>query len=237
MKNISQSQINLFRKCPYAYALRYIYKKEGIWFDPSIIEVGSRVHDAVDRYYRNHLQLNGSVEDIRNKVYEILRSEWDITLPVDYLTKAYTCVCNFAEFEYKNRKGRRGVPLTEVKIYSNGLMGIVDYLDLNQPKIVDFKTNTKAFVSYDYKMQAAMYKLLVKEEYDIDLTHFTLQFLYPNEIRQIKYDDKLLSIQRDIEDYVKKIQDAWKNMNFPKEPKTPKTCNSCQYSYYCGGIE
>ena len=181
MKNISQSQINLFRDCPYGYALRYIYKKEGIWFDPSIVEVGSRVHEAIDIYYRNHLLLNGPKEEIRDKVYNILRNQWDTTLSVEYLQKAYTCVCNFADFEYNNRKGRRGVPLTEVKIYSNGLMGIVDYLDLNKPKIVDFKTNTKAGVGYANKMQAAMYGILVKQEYDIELEDFTLQYLFPNE--------------------------------------------------------
>jgi len=237
MKNISQSQINLFRKCPYAYALRYIHNKEGIWFDPSIIEVGKRVHDAIDIYYRNYLLLDGSEEDIRDKTYQILRNDWDTTLPAEFLQKAYTCVCNFANFEYKNRKGRRGVPLTEVKIYSNGLMGIIDYLDLNKPKIVDFKTNTKAGVSYDYKMQAIMYKILVKDEYDIDLTHFTLQFLFPNEIRLIKYDEKMQKIQREIESYAEQIKKAWKTSNFPKEPRTSNTCKYCEYNFYCGGIE
>jgi len=233
MKNVSQSQINLFRNCAHAYYLRYELKKEGIWFDPSVIEVGSRVHDAINIYYRNHLLLSGTEEEIRDKVYNILRNQWDTTLPPEYLQKAYTCVCNFAKFEYNNRKGRRGVPLTEVKIYSSGLMGIVDYLDLNKPKIVDFKTNTRAGVGYANKMQAVMYRILVKQEYDIDLTHFTLQFLFPNEIRLIKYDDKMLAIQRELEESVDKIKKAWKEMEFPKEPRTPKTCNGCQYSYYC----
>jgi CRISPR/Cas system-associated exonuclease Cas4 (RecB family) len=235
--NISQSQINLFRKCPYAYALRYLYKKESIMFDPSIVEVGSRVHDAIDMYYRNYLLLNGTEEDIRNKVYEILRNQWDTTLSVDYLKKAYTCVCNFAKFENTMRKGRRGVPLTECKIYCNGLMGIVDYLDLNKPNIVDFKTNTKAGVGYDNKVQAVMYKMLVKQEYDIDLPYFTLQFLFPNETRVIKYEENVLQIQREIENSVEQIRKAWDTKNFPKEPRTPSTCNGCEYRFFCGGLE
>jgi len=237
MKNISQSQINLFKSCPYAYALRYIHKKEGIWWDPSIVEVGSRVHDAIDDYYRNHFLENATEEQIRDKVYEIIRNQWDTTLPADYLLKAYTCVCNFATFEYNNRKGRRRRPLTEVRIYSGGLMGIVDYLDLNKPKIVDFKTNTRAGVGYANNVQAVMYKRLVKEEYDIDLKYFTLQFLYPNEIRLIKFDDKMIKIQQDLEESVEKIRKAWEEMNFPKEPRTPKTCNGCQFNYYCGGLQ
>jgi len=233
--NISQSQINLFGKCPYGYALRYLYKKEPIMFDPSIVEVGSRVHEAINTYYRNHLLLDGTEEQIKDKVYSVLRNDWDTTLPVEFLKKAYICISNFAKFEYSRKKGRRGVPLTETKIYSDGLMGIIDYLDLNNLDIVDFKTNTKASVSYDNKVQAVMYKMLVKEEYDIDLQHFTLQYLYTNEHRVVEYDKNIFKIEGYIKKIVKEIKNAWDTGEFPKNPKTPKMCNWCEYRYYCKG--
>jgi len=237
IKNISQSQINLFKHCPYAYALRYIHKKEGIWFDPSIIEVGSRVHDAIDIYYKNYYLANGTEEQIKNQVYEILRNKWtDNSLPAKYLQKAYTCVCNFAKFEKHMLKGRRMKPLTEVKIYNDGLMGIVDYLDLNTPKIVDFKTNTRAGVGYNEKIQAVMYKILIKKEYDIDLPYFTLQYLFPGETRVVKYDNKVMEVEADLYNNIEYIKGAWDSKMFPKKPRTPKACNSCQYNYYCGGV-
>lgn len=236
MKHISQSQINLYRSCPWAYALRYQYKKEGIWWDPSIVEVGKRVHDAIDVYYKNHFATEFIEEKIRDIVYSILREQWDTTLPVDFLKKAYTCICHFAEWEVNNGYRGRTKPWTEGRIYVNGLMGIIDYLDLNTKTIVDFKTNTRAGIGYGNRMQAVMYKKLVKEKFGIDIPYFTFQFLFPNETRVVKFDKKTMQVQEDIEMYIKQIQESWKTNNFPKQPRTPKGCKSCMFNYYCGGV-
>jgi len=237
MRNISQSQINLFRSCPYAYALRYLYKKEGIWWDPSIIEVGSRVHDAIDIYYKQYYKTDCNEEDIKNIVYGILRNKWDTSLSAEYLKKAYDCICHFSSFAYNNIcRGNLEKPLTEVKIYSDGLMGIIDYVDLVNKKVIDFKTNTRAGISYENKMQAVMYKILVKDKFGIDVPYFTFQYLYPDEVRVVKYNEEVMKVRQDIDMYVNKIKEAWKTKTFPKEPRTPKTCNGCQFNYYCGGI-
>lgn len=236
MKNISQSQINLYRSCPYAYALRYLYKKEQIMWDPSIMEVGRRVHDAIDNYYKYCFSPAFTEEEIRDEVYKILRAEWDVTLPPEFLKKAYTCVCNFSKFEFNNiKKGRISKPLTEVRIYNDGLMGIIDYLDLEKPTIIDFKTNTKAGLGQSSRLQAVMYKILVKGKFGLDIPYLTLQFLFPGESRVVKFDKKTLSTKEDIYKYKDKILNSWKTMNFPKEPRTPKACNWCGYKYYCEG--
>jgi len=236
MKNISQSQINLFRSCPYAYALRYKFRKEAIMFDPSIIEVGKRVHNAIDNYYKYCYSFDTNEDEIRNRTYKILRAEWDTTLPPEFLSKAYTCICNFAKFEINNlNKGRISKPLTEVKIYHDGMMGIVDYLDLEKPSIVDFKTNTNAGVGQDSRIQAMMYKILISEEYKIDFSYFTLQFLFPGESRIVKFDEKTLETKEIILQTVKDIREAWAKDEFPKKPRTSKGCNWCSFKYYCGG--
>ena len=234
---ISQSQINLFKKCPYAYELRYAHNKTPMYFDPSVFEVGSKVHDAIDKYYKSHYSTNVTEEEILLEVYGILKHDWDVLLPADYLRKAYQCLQNFATFEYNNlNNGVQKQPLTEVKIYAGDLMGIIDYFDIDKKKIIDFKTNTRAFVGYGSKVQAVMYKMLVKEKFDMDIDKFLLQYLYPGEYRQVavKNADK---IEQDIYDNVKKIQEAWRRMHFPKIPKSKKTCNSCEYKYYCGGVD
>jgi len=234
---ISQSQINLYRSCPYAYALRYLYKKEGIWWDPSIVEVGRRVHDAVDAYYKHHYVIWKNSREILKKVYEILRAEWDTKLPAEYLRKAYTCLSHFADFEMNNiNKGILTKPLTEVHIHADGLYGIVDYLDLNQRKIIDWKTNTRAGISYANRLQAVMYRKLIRDKFKFEIPYFIFQFLYVDEVRIVKFDKKTEQVEKEMYEYIEKIKEAWKTKTFPQEPRTPSGCNACQFHYYCGGI-
>jgi len=236
MLDISQSQINLFRQCPYAYALRYIHKKEAIMWDPSIVEVGSRVHQAIEDYYKCSI-IGKNKEGIFEKVYQILRNDWDTTLPASFLKKAYVCLEHFAEFEMNNiNKGREVLPMSEVDIRCNGLRGIIDYLDLSNNKLIDFKTNTRAGIGYANKMQAVMYGILVKEKFNYDIPYFTLQFLYPGETRIIKYDSKLDKVREQLYDYVEQIQESWRRQHFPKLPRTKSTCNNCNYRFYCDGV-
>jgi len=235
---ISQSQINLYRQCPYAYKLRYIKKKEPIMFDPSIVEVGSRVHDAIDKYYRTSYSTEVDEEGILAKSYEILTNDWDHTLPADFLKKAYVCLQHFAEFEVNNlNKGLLMKPLTELRIKADGLYGIIDYYHPETNKVIDFKTNTKAGVGYANKMQAYMYKLLIKHKFNIDINYFTLQFLFPGEIRVVKFDNKMDKIKKDLIMNVEKIKESWRRDLFPKDPRTKSTCNGCSYRFYCGGGE
>ena len=232
--NISQSQINLYRSCPYAYYLRYSLKKEGIWWDPSIVEVGKRVHDAIDAYYKYKYDIYTDEGGILNKVYEILRADWDTTLPAAFLKKAYTCLEHFAKFEMNNiNKGITVKPLSECRIHADGLYGIVDYLDLTQRKIIDFKTNNRAGISYGNRLQAVMYRKLVKEKFKFEIPYFTFQYLFPDEVRIVKFDGKTEQVEKEMYAFIERIKESWKTKNFPKTPRTKSGCNSCQFHYYC----
>ena len=236
MKYISQSQINLYRKCPYAYYLRYALKKESIFWNPTLFEVGSRVHDAIDVYYKNHYVSDATEEEVLNKVYGALRREWDVTLPAELLKKAYTCLCNFSSFEAHNNSKGRTKPFNECKIYVDDMMGIIDYVDLNSKTLVDFKTNGRAGLGYSYKMQAVMYRMLAKSKFNIDVDYFKFFFLYPNEWRTVKFGDGTTEVAEEMIDYKNKIKESWETGVFPKAPRT-KSCGSCEYKFYCDGVE
>jgi len=239
MKSISQSQINLHRMCPYAYELHYYYKKQPIMFDPSIMEVGKRVHDAIDAYYKNYYILETDEQNIFDTTYSILRNQWDVTLPASYLKKAHACLVNFAKFESKNVNGEFATkPLTEVKIYSGDLMGIIDYLDLSKQKAVDFKTNSHSGISYENKMQAVMYRKLIGDKFNTNIKTFNFEFLFTGEMKDVYLDDlKLLEIEKELYIIKDKIIESWRTMSFPKEPRTESTCSGCSYRYYCGGVD
>ncbi|MHA1866006.1 MAG: PD-(D/E)XK nuclease family protein [Candidatus Heimdallarchaeaceae archaeon] len=237
MYKISQSQINLYRKCPYAYKLRYIDNRISVMFDPSIVEVGSRVHSAIDRYYKNYFDTNLTQNQILEIVYGLLRQEWDTTLPPEYLKKAFKCLYNFAIFESNNLSNDlRTKPLTEVKIQYNDLYGIVDYIDFNTKTVIDFKTNTNAGLGYDKKMQAVMYKKLVEGRFKTRISSFYFVFLYPGKQIEVKFDKKLSKIEEELEKIKNSIIGAFQKKKFPKKPRTPNTCKGCEYRIYCGGV-
>ena len=241
---ISQSQILKYRECPYSYAMHYKYKKQGIMWDPEVFNVGRTVHDVIDTYYKHHYTTETSEEIIYSTTYNILRNEWERILieekPKDaanQLKKASICLRNFAEFEASNiNTSIPSKPLTEVKIYSGELMGIIDWFDPTRTLAIDFKTNTVAGVGYGNKLQATMYRELIKSMYDIDIEYFTFYFLYPNKKRYVKFGSATDQIYDDIIMYKDAILSSWKTGKFPKKPRTKSGCNGCQFKYYCGGV-
>jgi len=107
---------------------------------------------------------------------------------------------------------------------------------LNSRTLVDFKTNGRAGLGYNYEMQAVMYRMLAKSKFNIDVDYFKFFFLYPNEWRTIKFGDKTKKVAEEMIDYKNKIKESWDTGVFPKAPRT-KSCKSCEYKFYCGGVE
>jgi CRISPR/Cas system-associated exonuclease Cas4 (RecB family) len=207
-------------------------------YDPSIMEVGKRVHNAIDSYYKNYYNKEATEENVLATTYGILRNQWDTTLPPEFLKKAHTCVVNFAKWELNNLDGLATKPITECKIYSGDLMGIIDYLDLSRQRAVDFKTNSRSGISYDNKVQAVMYRKLVYEKFNINIKNFSFMFLFTGETMNVYLDDlKLLEIEKELIMNKDKILESWRTMSFPKEPRTPKGCGNCAYRFYCGGVD
>lgn len=237
MRAISQSQINLYRSCPYAYKLKYLDNCEPMFYDPEVMYVGKMVHDAIDNYYKHCYSKSNDKHNILSLTYRQLRDNWDTKVSVDYLKKAYQCLQNFTEFEANNNHELATKPLTEVKIYANDIMGIVDYIDLQNERFIDWKTNAKAGLGYNYKMQAVMYKKLINHQFNIDIENFDFLFLTPNETKTIKFKYmKLDNIEQDLLTCKEQIKEAWRTLEFPKNPRNDSTCKYCNYRFYCEGM-
>jgi len=230
-RGISQSAISLYRGCPYAYKLHYVDRVESMFFNYDILDVGRYVHDAIDRYYKNYYLSSGTPEDVLEKSYQALKEVWDVTLPPEMFKKAYDCLKNHSEWESKNINNGIGVkPLTEVKIDGGGFFGIVDYISLQDKKLIDWKTNKFPTLSYVYRMQAHVYKTLFESEFGEKLTHFFFYFLYTNAWRCVKFDDEK---QREVGKEVDRLLEGIHECKFPKEPRTGSGCKSCNYRFYC----
>jgi len=235
-RGLSQSALAVYRECPYAYKLHYIDKYQPIFWDPSILDVGSYVHEALDRYYRHHFLVHPQDrDDILIETYDELKDVWDKSLTPEQLNKAYTCLENHADWEYKQtQKGIRTKPLTEIKIGRNGFFGILDYVDLTTDTVIDWKTGKYPSLSYNYRMQAAIYKTLYENNFNRKLRNLSFFFLHGNAWRTVGFGkEKQKKVTFDVYDLKNRIAKSYETGEWPKEPRLKSGCKNCQYNYYC----
>lgn len=234
--NISQSALGLYRDCPHAYYLKYKMSCQPIFWNFDVLDTGSYVHDAIDMYYKhNYLTEAESYEDILYYSYKNFKEIWDITLSNEEFLKGYTSLENHAKWEYSNLQNNIVTkPLTELKIKLDGLYAIIDYADLNRDMLVDWKTNKYAGLSYNYRMQAEIYKRSYERKFNKELEHFYFFFLYPNEWRTVKFGNKKQDeVSKEVDALLDAVHKSWINNEFPKQPRTDRGCDGCLFRYYC----
>ena len=231
---ISQSALTVFRDCPVAYNC-YKERKDAIFFNQSSLDTGGYVHEAIDTYYTNNYLTKGTSDDILSLTYSNLKNKWDITLPVEEFKKAYLSLQNHALWEAKNiSDGISSKPLTEVKIGEEGFYGIIDYIDLNNNKAIDWKTGRYPSLSFNYRVQAQIYKILFENKFNQELKNFYFFFLPVNEWRVVNFDkEKQMKVAEEVACLKQRIDKAINDSEFLKEPRTSGACKSCQYKLYC----
>lgn len=235
---ISATQLQTFDDCPYKYYLHYVEKLKPMLFDIHVFDVGTKVHDAIDKYYRTSFGEEKTYEEILYEVYHILRDDWDRFLAPELLKKAYGCIENFASFESKRLKHDSIKPLTELKIPARGYYGIVDFYNPATQKPIDWKTSKYPSLSRSYKIQAQVYKILLDTKFNLDLDKFYFSFLKSGVFRKVDLKSKKMD---EFHDFVIEGKDeiirAKKLGVFEKKPRTPKMCKWCDYRYYCKDLK
>ena len=231
---ISQSALTTFRDCPFAYKC-YRERKDAVFFDRDIMDTGKFVHDAIDRYYKNHYLTKGTADDILLLSYGHLKKTWDTTFTPEYLKKAFVSLQNHASWEAKNILNGIGTkPLTEVVIGEQGFYGIIDYIDLNNVKMIDWKTGSYPSLSYNYRIQAVIYKILAEAKFGIKLEKFYFFFLPVNEWRVVNFNsDFQLKVAEEVMKLKGEIDKSIEMGEFLKKPRTENMCRNCSYKLYC----
>jgi len=233
-RGISQSGICLYRFCPYAYKLKYVDRCKPMFYDSSAMDTGSYVHKSIDHYYSNGFSMEKTSNEILYDTYSKLKEIWDITLEPLWLKKAYECLINHSDWEYQNIKKGITKPFSELKVDSGKYFGYIDYINLQKALVIDWKTGKYPSVSFDYRIQAYVYKDLFENEFNTNLKSFYFFFLHPNKWRKISYDkDKQILAGKECERLLGDILDE----KFPKEPRLKNSCRYCDYKYYCKILE
>ena len=185
--------------------------------------------------------MDNTANDIFYDTYNKLRELWDITLEPEWLKKAYDCLKTHAEWEYQNIKKGITKPFSEIKIdqnnidkTNNGYFGILDYVNLQKAQVIDWKTGSYPTVSFEYRMQAHVYKILFESKFDTKLKDFYFFYLYPNQWRKISYTNpKQIEAGKECDYLLSKILDN----GYEKKPRLENSCRYCDFKYYCKVIE
>jgi len=231
---LSQSALTTFRDCPKAYSF-YKEKMQGMFWDFDVLDIGKYVHKALEDYYNISFLTEGTKEDVLAETYHWLKKCWDIKFPPEYLKKAYICLENHSEWEAKNiNNGMNTKPLVEVELTQNGFHGILDYVDLQNDKLIDWKTNKYPTLSHNYRIQASIYKELYEAKFNRKLSHFYFFFVYANQWRTVKYgNEKQNEVDKEVKELKIQVKECYNNEEFPRKPRTESMCKNCIYKWYC----
>jgi hypothetical protein len=234
MGKISQTALSVFRDCEFAYKC-YKNRCEAIFFDESVLLTGKYVHEAIDKYYKNHYLTKATPDDILIETYGILKRIWDVTLPIEEFKKAYACLENHAKWESNNSNNGIGTkPLTEIEVKSEFFYGIIDYVDLTHKKIYDWKTGKSAKLYVGNRIQASIYKELYEYQFKEKLNEFTFFFLYTGVQETVRYGTtKQNEIDQEVQMLKEHILKANEIGEYQKNPRTESMCRYCNYRLYC----
>ena len=248
MPTYSHSQLSTYETCPHQFKLSYIDK---IKVETEGIEafMGSRVHDALEKLYRDLkvTKLN-SLEEIIDYYHQSWEKNWNEMVQI--IRKEYTadhyrrlgekCITDYYKRYYPFDQGKTlGLeeniyfPLDQEKGYS--IRGFIDRLALLDHSILeihDYKTSgrlpTQENVNSD--RQLAFYQMGVEGKWkDIQEIRLIWHYLaFDTEIRSSRTPEELHRLRRKTLELIQKIETDRQFL-----PKEGPLCNWCDYQGFC----
>ena len=248
MPTYSHSQLSTYETCPHQYKLAYIEK---IKTETEGIEafMGSRVHDALEKLYRDLkvTKLN-TLEDLHNFYHQSWEKNWNDMVQIirkeysaeDYRHLGEKCISNYYKRYYPFDRGKTlgleeyiSFPLEKEKDYwIRGYIDRVTLLDSSILEIHDYKTSnrlpTQEGVNSD--RQLAFYQMGVEGKWkDIREVRLIWHYLsFDTEIQSSRTPEELYQLRQATLELIQKIETD--RRFFPKEGPL---CDWCDYQGFC----
>jgi len=244
----SHSQLSTYETCPQQYKLSYIDKIE---VETEGIEafMGSRVHDALEKVYRDLkvTKLN-TLEETIDFYHQDWERNWNEMIRIvrkDYSAEHYRrlgekCITDYYKRYYPFDQGKTlgleeymTFPLEEEKDYwIRGYIDRVTLVDSSILEIHDYKTSNRLPTQEDVNSdrQLAFYQMGVAEKWqgiqEIRLVWHYLTF--DAEIRSSRTSEDLQQLRQATLELIQRIETD--RQFFPKEGPL---CNWCDYQGFC----
>ncbi|NWF93766.1 MAG: PD-(D/E)XK nuclease family protein [Syntrophaceae bacterium] len=248
MPTYSHSQLSTYETCPHQYKLAYIDKIE---VETEGVEafMGSRVHDALEKLYRDLkvTKLN-TLEDILNFYHQNWEKNWNGRIQIirkeygaeDYRRLGEKCLVDYYKRYYPFDQGKTvGLeeniffPLEEEKGY--WIRGFIDRLTLVDDSVLeihDYKTSSRLPTEEEIKTdrQLAFYQMGVEGRWkgigEIRLIWHYLSF--DAEIQSSRTQAELQKLRQETLELIQKIET---DRYFV--PKEGPLCDWCDYQGLC----
>jgi putative RecB family exonuclease len=248
MPTYSHSQLSTYENCPHQYKLAYIDK---IAVETEGIEafMGSRVHDALEKVYRDLkvTKLN-TLEELLSFYRQDWEKNWNERIRIvrkDYSAEDYRrlgekCITDYYKRYYPFDQGKTlgleeyiTFPLEEEKDYSiRGYIDRVTLVDSSVLEIHDYKTSNRLPTreDVDSDRQLAFYQMGVSEKWqgvqEVKLVWHYLAF--DTEIHSSRTPDELHQLRRTTLELIRRIETDRQFL-----PKEGPLCNWCDYQGFC----
>ncbi len=248
MPTYSHSQLSTYETCPHQYKLSYIDK---IKTETEGIEafMGSRVHDALEKLYRDlKVTKPNTLEDILSFYHQSWEKNWNDMIQIirkeysaeDYRHLGEKCISDYYKRYYPFDQGRTlGLeeniffPLEEEKGY--WIRGVIDRLTLVDSSILeihDYKTSNRLPAQENVKSdrQLAFYQMGVGGKWQgIQEVRLIWHYLtFDTEIHSSRTPEQLHELRQATLELIRRIETD--RQFFPKEGPL---CNWCDYQRFC----
>ena len=248
MPTYSHSQLSTYENCPHRYKLAYIDKIE---VETEGIEAftGSRVHDALEKVYRDlKVAKLITLEELLSFYHQDWEKNWNEMIRIvrkDYSAEDYRrlgekCITDYYKRYYPFDQGKTlGLeeymifPLEEEKDY--WIRGYIDRVTLVNSSILeihDYKTSNRLPTKEDVNSdrQLAFYQMGVAEKWQgIQEVRLIWHYLtFDTEIRSSRTPDQLHHLRKATLELIQRIETDRQFL-----PKEGPLCDWCDYQGYC----
>ena len=248
MPTYSHSQLSTYENCPYQYKLHYIDKIEA---ETEGIEafMGSRVHDALEKLYRDHkLTKSNTLDDVVRYYHEVWEKNWNGMILItrqgydadDYRRLGEKCLSDYYRRYSPFDQGRTlgleefiNFRLDEERDYR--IRGYIDRLVLVDDSVLeihDYKTSSRLPTQEDVDTdrQLSFYQMGVEGRWkDIREIRLIWHYLaFDAEIRSLRTPEQLREIRQQTLDLIQRIETDTELL-----PKEGPLCAWCDYQALC----
>ncbi len=249
MPTYSHSRLETYENCPRQYKLQYIDRIEVEEVESIEAFLGSRVHEALEKLYKDvQMTKVPTLEEILayyERIWDenwheginIVRSDYN---PENYKELGRRCLSDYYEKHYPFDSARTIAlehlvffPLDDEERY--WIRGVIDRISVAKDgtyEIHDYKTSGRLRTQeeVDNDRQLALYHIglerMWRDAKEVDLVWHYLVF--GKELRSRRTSSQLEKLKRDVLDLIKRIES---DTEF--RPKESALCDWCPYPEYC----